>query len=209
MHRVQRKRRRYLLTPVKPAPDGGARMRPMDASPLSPGGGFDEPFALLAACHDRIRRSLDLLQRLLAHVQASGTVDAQAQSAAHDVLRYFTLAAPAHHEDEERHLVPLLRASADAATRAVAERLLHDHDAIRAAWRVLEPPLRAIEAGTLPAPAAWRDASTRFVELHAGHLELEDEFVFPRAQAALAARGDDTLRAMGDEMARRRGASRG
>ena len=29
----------------------------------SPGAGFDQPFEMLDACHDRVRRSLDLLRR--------------------------------------------------------------------------------------------------------------------------------------------------
>ncbi|RZJ07918.1 MAG: hemerythrin domain-containing protein, partial [Rubrivivax sp.] len=29
-----------------------------------PAVGFDQPFEMLAACHDRVRRSLDLLERL-------------------------------------------------------------------------------------------------------------------------------------------------
>lgn len=168
-----------------------------------PAAGFDEPFAMLSACHDRVRRSLALLQRLVDHLQAQGRTDGPAQSAARDVLRYFTIAAPAHHEDEERHLVPLLRASAEADVRAAAERLLQDHVAIRAAWRTLEPPLRTVEAGGAANLAALRCAAQRFVDLHAEHLRLEDELAFPRAAALLTR--DDALRAMGDEMARRRG----
>src|SRR5689334_2494815 len=76
----------------------------------SPEAGFDQPFEMLHACHERVRRSLRLLQRLVAHAQVHGA-DAQVREAAADVLRYFDLAAPAHHEDEERHLVPRLQAS--------------------------------------------------------------------------------------------------
>ena len=74
--------------------------------------GFEQPFEMLSACHDRVRRSLALLGRLCEHVEVHGT-DAQACQAAADVLRYFSLAAPAHHEDEERHVVPALYARGD------------------------------------------------------------------------------------------------
>ena len=173
-----------------------------------PGAGFDAPFDMLAACHDRVRRSLALLQRLLAHLEAHGVADGQAQDAAHDVLRYFTLAAPAHHEDEERHLVPALRASADCAARTAAERLLQDHVAIRAVWAELEPPLRTLEGGALPELPLLRRAVRRFVELHDAHLKLEDEIAFPLARAEIARCGPPALRAMGDEMAVRRGVAR-
>jgi hemerythrin-like domain-containing protein len=173
--------------------------------PVLPGAGFDEPFEMLAACHDRVRRSLGLLQRLVAHLGQHGACDAQAQSAAHDVLRYFTLAAPAHHEDEERHVVPALRACASSTAQAAAERLVQDHAAIRAAWAALEPLLRTVEGGSLPELARLSDAAGRFIGLHAQHLRLEDEVAFPQAAAAIGRRGDGALRSMGDEMARRRG----
>jgi hemerythrin-like domain-containing protein len=162
--------------------------------------GFDEPFALLAGCHERVRRSLDLLQRVSDHVARLGA-DAQAQAAARDVLRYFDLAAPAHHEDEERHVLPLLQASGDVALARAAERLRRDHDAIRAAWQVLRPLLLELaDEARCADGAALAFAAARFVQVHDGHLELEDELVFPAA-----ARMHPDVAAMGREMAARRG----
>ena len=99
--------------------------------------GFDQPFELLRGCHARITRMDALLLRLIDHVALKETqgrpkfpcsprgagrradpggaqegTDAQAQQAADKVLRYFDVAAPLHHEDEELHVFPLLRASA-------------------------------------------------------------------------------------------------
>ncbi|NML14808.1 hemerythrin domain-containing protein [Azohydromonas caseinilytica] len=170
----------------------------------SPAAGFDEPFEVLAACHDRVRRSLDLLQRLVAHVDQHGA-DAQARDAARDVARYFNVAAPAHHEDEERHVLPLLRASADAALQAAAQRMLSDHERIRASWQALEPALQALQRGEV-SPALPQVAQD-FVQAHDGHLELEDGLAFPgaRAQQEGAADGEAQREAMGREMATRRG----
>ncbi|MEN9486198.1 MAG: hypothetical protein RJB37_4078, partial [Pseudomonadota bacterium] len=58
----------------------------------SPAVGFDQPFEMLQACHERVERSLALLQRLVAHVRDHGH-DTASRSAARDVLRYFDLAA--------------------------------------------------------------------------------------------------------------------
>lgn len=165
---------------------------------------FDEPFAMLDACHDRVRRSLALLQRLVRHVAAHGA-DRQARDAARDVLRYFTLAAPAHHEDEERHVIPALLGSGDPASMAAAHRMLDDHVRIRAAWAALEPLLKALEAGTLPALDELRHAAQQFVDVHADHLPLEDGVAFPQAQRLLGQRAPEALAAMGREMAGRRG----
>lgn len=165
-----------------------------------PAAGFDEPFEVLRGCHDRVRRSLARLQRLVGHL-AEGGADLKAQEAARDVLRYFDLAAPAHHEDEERHVVPLLMASGDAGLAAAAERLRRDHDAIRCAWQALRPALQDLaEHARCADMAALAGASLRFVQAHEGHLELEDEFVFPAAARLHPAPAE-----MGREMARRRG----
>ncbi len=170
----------------------------------SPAAGFDEPFEVLSACHDRVRRSLDLLQRLAAHVRAHGA-DTQARDAARDVARYFNVAAPAHHEDEERHVIPPLLGSADARLREAAQRMLADHTRIRASWAALEPLLQALQAGEVP--PGLDAAAQDFVDVHDGHLELEDGLAFPGARDLQAAAPDAAQRRldMGRDMAARRG----
>ena len=61
------------------------------------------------------------------------------EDAAAVVARYFNLAAPAHHEDEERHVLPLLRASAEAQLQEAAQRMLADHERIRDERAVAAP----------------------------------------------------------------------
>ena len=75
----------------------------------SPGVGFEAPFEMLEACHERVQRMLDLLTRLRNHVAKNGC-DVQANDAAVDVMRYFDLAAPLHHQDEELHVFPAVLA---------------------------------------------------------------------------------------------------
>jgi hemerythrin-like domain-containing protein len=161
----------------------------------SPAAGFDEPFAMLHACHERVERSLALLERLAAHVAQHGA-DGQAQDAARDVLRYFDLAAPQHHEDEERHVLPALRAQGQAA---LAERIAADHAAMSAAWHALRLCLAAIEQGdaSLALPNV-----PRFAALYREHIALEEGSAFTCAQSAL---DEAAQRTMGREMAQRRG----
>ena len=52
----------------------------------SPSAGFDQPFEMLAACHERVQRMLALMTKLAAHLPAHGA-DEQARSAARDVMR--------------------------------------------------------------------------------------------------------------------------
>ena len=38
----------------------------------SPAVGFEQPFEMLEACHERVHRSLELLRRIVAHIEAKG-----------------------------------------------------------------------------------------------------------------------------------------
>jgi hemerythrin-like domain-containing protein len=166
----------------------------------SPGAGFEAPFEMLAACHERIERMLTLLERLALHVAGHGA-DSQAREAARDVMRYFDQAAPQHHEDEERHVLPLLRAHGHAA---LAERLHAEHAAMVAAWAALRPALDALREGDAAAalmPGA-QQARREFTALYRSHAQAEDRLAFPTVQALLDAAAQ---RAMGEEMAQRRG----
>ena len=164
-----------------------------------PAAGFDQPFEMLGACHQRALRMLGLLERLLPHLAARGA-DAQAREAARDVMRYFDTAVPHHHEDEERHVLPLLRERGHAA---LAERVLQEHRVMAAAWAGVRAVLVELAQGRWPADqdavaADWR----AFVGLYREHIVLEENQAFPLARALI---GAEDLRAMAGEMAHRRG----
>lgn len=168
---------------------------PLHAGPAV---GFDQPFEMLLACHERVQRSLDLLLRLQAHVQQRGA-DEQARSAAADVLRYFDLAGPAHHEDEERHVLPRLRASGRADLAQLADQLHADHEAMGRHWGALRPALLALSLGQ--AAELTREPCEAYASLYALHIEREEAVAYPSAAAGL---DDAMLAAMGEEMASRR-----
>lgn len=170
----------------------------------TPAVGFDQPLEMLHACHDRVKRSLDLLVRLCERVQA-GRIDAAVHEAAADVVRYFDRAAPHHHEDEEQHIFPrVLTLAQDAAVRAAVLRLQGDHQAMERHWARLRTPLAALARGHADAFGPEQLESARlFTSLYASHMQLEDNVVFPAVVGLL---DDDALRAMGAEMASRRGA---
>ena len=176
----------------------------------APAAGFDQPFEMLSACHERVQRSLQLLMRLLEHLRTADDTPRSremAADAARDVLRYFDIAAPAHHEDEERHVFPLLLASHDPRLTTAAAQLHADHLAMEAAWAVLRPLLQQVaSAGASADLPALQAAADRFGALYAGHIELENDVVFPAARSAMDAAA---VRAMGAEMAARRQAATG
>ena len=168
-----------------------------------PAAGFEEPFEMLAACHERVNRMLALLVRLRAHVRQHGADD-QARQAARDVLRYFDQAAPQHHQDEELHVFPPLLALADPTLAAVVRRLQQDHLDMAARWREARVVLvRLAEGGLDRLDGEDETALEAFASLYEAHLRAEDEIAYPAAERLL----DDRARsAMGEEMMHRRGA---
>jgi hemerythrin-like domain-containing protein len=168
--------------------------------PAGASAGFDTPFEMLEACHERVHRMLDLIDRLSRHLTQQG-VDTEACQAARDVMRYFDQAGPAHHEDEERHVLPRLRA---AARHDLADRLHADHEQMAMAWQRVRADLVALTEGAWDA-AAQPDADRRwqaFAALYQVHIRVEEDEAYPAARTGLEAEAEQ---AMGREMAARRG----
>lgn len=171
----------------------------------APAAGFEAPFEMLGACHERVERMLRLLSMLQQHLTDSGWDDSVA-SAARDVMRYFDLAAPLHHEDEERHVFPSLLAGEDAVLREVVQRLQQDHRDMTTAWVAVRA---ALESVSETPPVGWTSFSSSeqaaligFADQYERHLRDENDLAYPAAAAALA---PDALQAMSADMMRRRG----
>jgi hemerythrin-like domain-containing protein len=181
--------------------------------PIGPDVGFESPFEMLTACHERAERMLALIERLDRHLAAHGA-DREAAEAARDVMRYFDLAGPAHHEDEERHVLPRLRALGAAP---LADSLHEDHRRMAEAWRCMRRTLEAVcraaaapGAGSEAAPALAVDPRppsataewAAFARHYRDHIATEEAVAYP----AVAPRvGPEDRALMGGEMAARRG----
>lgn len=173
----------------------------------SPAVGFEQPFEMLVACHERVQRSLDLLRRLIAHIHTHGH-DAASRSATADVLRYFDLAAPLHHEDEELHVFPALADSPDAALREAIATLRDDHLRMAERWARARPVLLDWRDASAPAPLdePSRALLKAFADAYDAHIALEERLVYPAAQATFDGAG---LARIGAEMQARRRKSPG
>ncbi|WP_226464001.1 hemerythrin domain-containing protein [Hydrogenophaga taeniospiralis] len=165
---------------------------------------FEQPFEMLTACHERVDRMLRLLDRLCQHLDAKGH-DEQAAQAARDVMRYFDLAAPDHHEDEERHVFPRLLAGNDENVKTVVRRLQQDHRDMTVNWVEAREVLRRVCEGSVPTWSALSETDratlARFAGLYADHIRAEEDTVYPAASALIDA---PELQRMGAEMAARR-----
>lgn len=169
----------------------------------SPAAGFDQPLAVLRACHERIQRQCLTLQRLEAHLAQHGA-DEQARQAAQAVMRYFDIAGVHHHADEEDDLFPLLRAHVDqpghADVLAAIEALEQDHRRMEQAWADLRVALQGLIDGDV---TAYRAAQVHeFVELYRQHIELEERAVYDPGEPMLTTA---ELTRLGQSMAQRRG----
>lgn len=173
---------------------------------VDPAAGFEAPFEMLTACHERVERMLRLIIRLQEHLQKNG-LDEQVRQAARDVMRYFDLAAPLHHEDEERHVFPPLMYGADAAVKALVLRLIQDHRQMEVAWKRARSVLMALaEHEDQPAfegLTVWQKVSLNdFARLYRQHLDDEERVAYP---AALTMLSPEAVIAMSKDMMARRG----
>jgi len=160
---------------------------------------FDDPLGMLRACHGRIERQLTTLERLARHLPEHGA-DADARAAASAILRYFDLAAPNHHADEEASVFPRLITRVPEA-RDLLARLESEHQGTFAPlWRKLRPLLAGIasaQRANLP-PSLVRS----FRAAYDGHIALENERLLPLCAEAFP---PEEIAAIGAEMAARRG----
>lgn len=171
----------------------------------APAAGFEAPFEMLATCHERVERMLKLQARLQQHLLDKGC-DESARQAARDVMRYFDIAAPLHHQDEELHVFPALLSGPDATMHTLVKRLLQDHRDMEVAWgrarRVLLAIADSPESGWTPLTPDQSAALTQFAAMYSQHLDDEDHVAYPAAQAALSS---DAVLVMSEDMMQRRG----
>ena len=167
-----------------------------------PAAGFDDPFGMMEACHERLGRMLSLATRLREHLAQHGA-DEQARQAARDVMRYFDQAAPQHHRDEELHVFPRLAAVEDGDTKALVERLRGEHEAMEGNWPAARAVLQSIADGALASLSPQdRIALDAFLGPQSAHAEAEERVAYPAARMLL---GEQDIALMGAEMRARRG----
>jgi pyridoxamine 5'-phosphate oxidase len=147
---------------------------------------FEEPFAVLRHCHDRIRQQIKTLNNLLEHLPQHGA-DTDAQHAAQAILRYFTIAAPMHHEDEEVDMLPMLVKTAEDEDAKYLElwlpKILADHEIMEQLWQQLELQLKDIDAG-ISSSLSEQDV-VQFTSTYHAHMDIEENHIAPLAQRVL------------------------
>jgi hemerythrin-like domain-containing protein len=160
--------------------------------------GFDQPLALLRACHTKILAHCDLLEQLVANLGDTGKTE-EIRSAARQAMTYFSTSARLHHQDEEIDLFPLLmRQSLKLAD--LVHGLKQEHRELDSLWASIAAELKRLQDVTDPAALASRVHA--FCELNRRHVRRENTEFLPRAESSLSSR---QLKDIGAAMAARRG----
>ncbi|QLI81133.1 hemerythrin domain-containing protein [Chitinibacter fontanus] len=160
---------------------------------------FETPVAMLIACHDRVRQYAALTETLVSHVAQHGA-DAAAIAGAQSILRYFDIAAPLHHQDEDEDLFPALIPLASAELKQVIDQIMAEHDELGALWQQVRAALLALVAGNDNELSA--ELAAQFASRYPAHAAREEDEIYPYAKVLLDAK---QLQQLGRNMAARRG----
>ena len=160
--------------------------------------GFDQPLALLRACHTKILRHCDMLEQLVANLGDAGK-EAENRGAARQVMTYFSTSARLHHQDEEIELFPLMtRQSLKLAD--LVHSLKQEHRELDALWESIAADLK--RPNDVTDHAALVSRAHAFCELNRRHVRRENMEFLPRAESSLSSQ---QLKDLGASMAARRG----
>ncbi len=165
--------------------------------------GFDDPLGMLRDCHRRIENFL----RVLCHVaenRRDGPLSTEERTAAESALEYFHIGGRRHTQDEEESLFPRLQNHLTPDDLAAIRELETEHgdaDELHATVRRLFCDW--IASGSLPQDDRENllCATNHLKDLYRGHIQMEENLVFPRTAAVLNA---EAIAAIGSEFRSRR-----
>lgn len=158
---------------------------------------FEEPIEMLEACHDKIRFFCHQLFSLPEILKANGVNDG-VRNTIDQIMRYFDVAAPLHHADEEQNVFPaLLEICPELAP--IIERLIGQHLELQHDWMKIREQLLAVKSGKAHALSARR--AMNFARRYRLHAEDEEEGIFILAAQHLS---KEKLEELGEKMSARR-----
>lgn len=165
--------------------------------------GFDNPLGMLRDCHRRIENFLRVLCQVLER-RREGALSAEEKTAVQSALAYFRTGGRRHTQDEEDSLFPRLHGIVEPAALQALDDLEQEHSEAGALHDDADRLFRKwIDSGVLSESdrQALHSATDRLQRLYAGHIQVEEGIVFPRAAAVLDA---DAIAAIGSEFRIRR-----
>ena len=152
-----------------------------------PDSGFDDPIGMLQDCHRRIERFLNIIWIVSDHAAGRALTDEET-SAVQAALHYFRTGGQRHTADEEESLFPRLREVWGCEASEQLGGLESDHLQVSSLHAEVEALYtKWIGAGLLNLEDEQRllCATTQLKSLYEGHIQLEEQSVFPRAVRTL------------------------
>ncbi|WP_409499896.1 hemerythrin domain-containing protein [Mannheimia glucosida] len=155
-----------------------------------------EPIDMLYACHSKVKSFCKQLQILPDYLEKNG-VNQAVKNDVQQILNYFNISAPLHHEDEEDDFFPeLIKVQPQA--QAEVDELERQHVHLHKNWDELSAQLEELLAGKRE--NVDRDLIERFVAGYDVHIAIEEP-LFELGREHLA---QEKLSEMGKVMADRR-----
>lgn len=155
-----------------------------------------EPIDMLYACHSKVKRFCRQLKMLPDYLEKNG-VNQAVKGDVQQILNYFNISAPLHHEDEENDFFPeLIKVQPQAQTDI--DELERQHVNLHKNWADLSEQLEALLLGKRE--YVDRELIERFVSGYDMHIAVEE----PLFELGREHLGQDTLSEMGRVMAERR-----
>ncbi len=165
---------------------------------------FEAPIDLLLSCHEKILHFSSTLVELSTVLEKEGWSN-ELTTTSDQIRRYFNIASPEHHLDEEHHLFPAIIALDPELTQPesieilqLLNRLIKEHVESDAQWQSLN---KMLEEKTEDFEAL-KKLSLQFKNNMHEHAAIENEHIFPYAKAHIS---EKELKKIGLEIAERRG----
>lgn len=155
-----------------------------------------EPIEMLYACHANVKRFCKQLQQLPQYLDQNG-VNQAVKNDVQQILHYFNLAAPLHHQDEECDFFPALLEVQPQAQSEV-DQLESQHEQLHLNWALLSVQLAELVADKRD--NIDPELIAQFVAGYDSHIAIEEP-LFELGRSHLA---DTQLAQMGKVMADRR-----
>ena len=155
---------------------------------------FEQPLELLLSCHRKIIHFSSSLYKIALAVQQEGWNDNIAISA-DQIRRYFNIAGPEHHLDEEQHLFPAILALPDknlnkkSEINTLIKRMINEHSETDALWHLLDNMLAQRSEDFITLEKLSRQFKADMHE----HARIENEIIFPYAAQHISAADFKTM----------------
>ena len=157
---------------------------------------WNEPVEMLYACHGKVKRFCNQLRILPDYVLKNG-INQAVKNDVQQILTYFNLSAPLHHDDEEKDFFPALLNKLPEVQTDI-DKLESEHLTLHRNWALLSVQLQQLLNGERQ--NVERALIADFIAAYERHIALEEP-LFELGKAHLSA---DELQAMGKVMAERR-----